>query len=265
MTSYLVYATALMRHFLGLSTICDRSQVLVYNYFSQLTLSKSLHHFRRVNDAFFAHYICLFDKELHNERVSNEVWKVVSEYSWIFLQFPTFTYIRIGCFDREPFILPRYPSDKIICIKMSRQIISIHELQSRAHKIGLKFSITIGRYSINSIYKACSMEEEMRRVTLRLFKVKNFFNYKGMRNKIKNNYTHIHRIEYVWVDCCTKEDVQRMDYYHLTVEQIENVDLANVPKDLEENGDILDPKYEINKVVGLPLPPYNGLKRRKIL
>lgn len=170
MTSYLVYVATSMRHFPGLSTTSDRSQVPIYKYFSQLTLSKSVHHFRRVNDAFFTHYMCLFDKEIQNKRVSDEAWKVVSKHGCIFFQFPTFTYIKIGCFDREPFMLPRYPSNKIILIEMACQISSIHEHQSRAHKTGLKFSIAIGRYSINSIYKARAMEEEMRRVTMRFFK-----------------------------------------------------------------------------------------------
>lgn len=40
----------------------------------------------------------------------------------------------------------------------------------------------------------------------------------------------------------------------MTIEKIENFDLADVPKDLEEDGDILDDAYERNKVVGLPLP-----------
>lgn len=98
------------------------------------------------------------------------------------------------------------------------------------------------------------MDEEMRRATMRFFKARKCFDCRGMKNKIKKNYTHIHQIEDRWVDCRTEEDVQRLDYYHLTVEKIENLDLVEVLEDLEEDGDILDLAYERKIIVGLPLP-----------
>lgn len=72
MTSYLVYAVASMRNFPILSTIGDKRKVLVYEYFTQLTLKESIFYFRRVNDTFFAHYMFLFNKDLQNKRVSDE-------------------------------------------------------------------------------------------------------------------------------------------------------------------------------------------------
>lgn len=98
------------------------------------------------------------------------------------------------------------------------------------------------------------MEEEMRRVIMKFFKTKKYFDYRGMKNKIKKSYTHVHQIEDVWIDCRTEEDIKKLDYCHLIVEQIENLDLANIPKDLEDDGDILDPMYEKNKVVRSHLP-----------
>lgn len=151
-------------------------------------------------------------------------------------------------------MLPRYPSDKIILMDMAHQMISIHECQSLAHKIGLKLFITIGRYFVKSIFKACAMGEEMRRVTMWFFKARKCFDYQGMKNKFKNNYTNVHRIEDVWIYCRIEEDIQRMDYCCLTVEQIENFYLVEVLKDLEEDRDILDPTYEKDNIIGLPLP-----------
>lgn len=68
----------------------------------------------------------------------------VSHFGCVFLQFPTFTYIRIGCFTIEPFILPRYPSDKIVLMDLCRQFIHVHEKKSQAHKTSLKFPKAIG-------------------------------------------------------------------------------------------------------------------------
>lgn len=144
-------------------------------------------------------------------------------------------------------------------------MISIHEHQYGAHKIGLKFSIALGRYSINSIYKDRAMEEDMRKVTMRFFKPRKFFNYRGIKNKIIKNYTHIHEIEDVWVDCRTEEDVRKMDQCRLIVEQIENFDLADVPEDLEEDGDIIDPAYEKKKLLYYLCLSYNGPKKKTVL
>lgn len=64
----------------------------------------------------------------------------------------------------------------------------------------------------------------------------------------------MHWIEDVQADCRSEHDVRKFDYSWLTVEQIEDFGLADVPEDLEENSDILDPMYEKNKVSSTPLP-----------
>lgn len=61
----------------------------------------------------------MFDKDLHKKRALDEAWNVVNQYGCTFLQFPTFAYLRIRCFDGEPFMLPRYPSDIIIFMEMA--------------------------------------------------------------------------------------------------------------------------------------------------
>lgn len=144
--------------------------------------------------------MCMFNKNLYNRRVSNHAWEVVNEYGCMFLKFPTFTYLRVGCFNGEPFMLSRYPSNKIVSMELACHSIVVHEAQSSSDKIGLNFTLTIGRYSINSIFKAKAMEEEIRRVTMRFFKARKDFNYRGMRNKLKKSYIYVHRIEDVWVD-----------------------------------------------------------------
>lgn len=72
MNSYLVYIAASLGSFSGLSTKGDRSLVLVWEYFPQLVLKASRSHYRRVQDAFYGHFMCLFDKSLLNKRVSDE-------------------------------------------------------------------------------------------------------------------------------------------------------------------------------------------------
>lgn len=46
---------------------------------------------------------------------------------------------------------------------------------------------------------------------MKQFKSRNDFDYRGMKNKLKKSYTHVHRIEDIWAECKTKEDIRRLD------------------------------------------------------
>lgn len=191
MNSYLVYLAASLRHFPGLSTKGDRSLIPVWEYYDQLPLRPRRLHFRRVQDAFFGYFMCQFDRNLRNKRLSDEAWDKVSEYECLFLQFPTFTYMRIGCYDGQPYMLPRYPTDKIILVELGRQIMAFHTFQSAKHKVGMGISTTnplkIGRYSLVTSVKAKAMETELHEIKLKRFKPRADFDYRGMKEKIKKS------------------------------------------------------------------------------
>lgn len=115
-------------------------------------------------------------------------------------------------------MLPGYSSNKIVLMELARQMVYVHEKQSGSHRLGFEFFLSIGRYSINSIFKARAMDKE-KRSTMKLFKASKDFDYKGMKNKLTRSYTHVHKIEDIWIDCRTK-DIRKLDYCHLTKEQI---------------------------------------------
>lgn len=97
-------------------------------------------------------------------------------------------------------------------------MVDVHEKQSSSHRPRFKFSLSIGRYSINLVFKVRAMDEEMRRVTMKYFRALKDFNYRSMKNKLKISYTHVHRIEDIWIDCRTEKDIMKLDYFHLTKE-----------------------------------------------
>lgn len=99
------------------------------------------------------------------------------------------------------------------------------------------------------------MEEEMQWNTMRRFKTHNNFDFSGMKKKIKRIYTHLYWLEDVWVDYENGEDVRRMDFSRLTLEQIENLDLAKILMTMEDTNDIVDPVYFERKMVDSPLSP----------
>ena len=136
MNSYLVYIAAAIGSFSGLSTKGDRLQVPVWEYYDQITLANSKYHYRRVQDAFFGHYRCLFDKQLCIKRVSDAAWEKVNQYGCIFLQFTTFTYLRVGYFKGEPYTLPRYATDRIILMELARQLMDVQNDQHASHRPG---------------------------------------------------------------------------------------------------------------------------------
>lgn len=151
-------------------------------------------------------------------------------------------------------MLPRYPSDKVVLMELARQMVYVHEKQSSSQRLGFKFSLSIRRYSINSVFKARAMDEEMRRITMRFSSARKDFDYRGMNNKLKRSYTHGHMIEYIWIECRSGKDIKKLDYCHLTKEHIIDINLADVPEDLHDDGDILEPVYEANKIDSTPLP-----------
>lgn len=108
--------------------------------------------------------------------------------------------------------------------------------------------------------KAKNMEEEMQWNTMRRFKACNNFDFHGMKNNIKRSYTHVYRLEDVWADYENDEDVRRMDFSHLNLEQIENLDLAKIPMTMEDNDNVVDLVYFERKIVDSPLLPIQWSK-----
>ena len=102
-----------------------------------------------------------------------------------------------------------------------------------------------GNYMINSVHKAKTMEAELQLITLKRFKARFDFDYIEMNSQIKRAFTHVHRIEDVWIDMQTELDIMKMDYYRLTLQQISDLNMLENPFDfqIEDDGNILDPEY----------------------
>lgn len=76
-----------------------------------------------------------------------------------------------------------------------------------------------------------------------------------MRDEGQNQeFTHVHCLEDIWVDLRTEEDIRRMDYNRVTLEQIVDLDLTKIPKGMVDDGKILDPEYIEQRVGKAPLP-----------
>ena len=74
------------------------------------------------------HSLVIFGVYLINNWLSEE-YQVkldkVNDYGRIFIQFPTFTYLKVGYFKGKPYTLPRYATDKIILMELVKQLMEV--------------------------------------------------------------------------------------------------------------------------------------------
>ena len=126
--------------------------------------------------------------------------------------------------------------------------------QNTQHRPGFGITIAkplvIGQYMINSIYKAKTMEVE-HLITLKKFKARFDFDYQGMHSKIKRAFTHVRRIEDIWIDLHTEMDIMKIDYCRITLQQIIDLNIVEIPPSfqIKDDGNILDPEYHQAGVV----------------
>ena len=82
-------------------------------------LSPESKEYRIVNDAFIF-FIIQFIKGDYGKRLSNESKAQITALGAYFIQFETFTYILVGGASINSKKLPRYPSDKLVIMEISR-------------------------------------------------------------------------------------------------------------------------------------------------
>lgn len=98
------------------------------------------------------------------------------------------------------------------------------------------------------------METKLQEIKLNKFKARKDFDYRGMKDKIKRTFAHVHRLEDIWVDLHIEEDIRKMDYNSLTLEQIVDLDLTKILEGMVDDKKILDLEYIEQRVVEAPLP-----------
>ena len=106
-------------------------------------------------------------------------------------------------------------------MELVKQLMEVQSTQHALHRLGFGISSTkplvIGHYMINFVHKAKAMEAKLQLITLKRSKAKFGFDYKEMNSQIKRAFTHVHRIEDVWIDKRLELDIMKMDYYRFTL------------------------------------------------
>ena len=83
-----------------------------------------LENFRKVHDVLIESMYSIL-KKAPMPRLSSGAQKLIRNYGSYFIQFPKFTYLRVGGFEDELVKLPRYALDCFVLAKLCRQLFSV--------------------------------------------------------------------------------------------------------------------------------------------
>ena len=101
MASYLTYCIAYVSNITSLPYETSSEDVTIYQYCPLLQRDRVLEDFRKVHDVLIES-VHLSLKKAPMLRLSLEAQKLIQNYGSYFIQFPKFTYLRVGGFEEEP-------------------------------------------------------------------------------------------------------------------------------------------------------------------
>lgn len=110
MSSFLTYCISCISNIASLPHEIWNEDVTVYQYCPLLQRDRVLENFRKTHDVLIES-VHLNLKKVLTSRISPEAQRLIQTYGIYFIQFPKFTYLRIGGFEEEPVKLPRYALD----------------------------------------------------------------------------------------------------------------------------------------------------------
>lgn len=123
MTSYVVWLVAQVGKFSALKIEGKLGEELeqkrVWEYYTQLPISQAKLHFKKINDAFIYVVIIKLIGDV-GFRLTVEAMQMIKMWGCWFLQKQWSTYLRVSGFTGNPFLLPRYCSNRIIIFEYAR-------------------------------------------------------------------------------------------------------------------------------------------------
>lgn len=143
-------------------------------------------------------------KENIHKRLLDEAMQLIGTYGSFFIQFPKFTYLRVGVFEGEPYRLPRYAFDRQILMEICRQLPYIDTKYKARHQSGVSFPIELTYFIFNSISDALNLELEFKKLNFLVYGSRANFDAKGFlatHLTLRKDFVHLPNIEDLWADC----------------------------------------------------------------
>ena len=93
----------------------------VYKYYPQFTRQVGMGEYCLVNDAFLMEVVSKLDGN-PEMRFSPESKSLVLKFGSFYIQFDSFSYLRIGGYEKTPLKFPKYPKDLLVFLEDYRQM-----------------------------------------------------------------------------------------------------------------------------------------------
>ena len=119
MASYITYCIACVSNITSLPPETWSEEITIYQYYPLLQKDRVLEDFRKVHDVLIES-VHLALKKAPMPRLSLQAQKLIQNYGSYFIQFPKFTYLRVGGFKEELMKQPRYALDCFILAEVYR-------------------------------------------------------------------------------------------------------------------------------------------------
>lgn len=175
---------------------------------------------------------------------------MIKNYGAWFIQFPTFSYLRIdGCL-AAPYRLPRYPSDHIVLLELVRQICEFDVIvKKEKHKTSFSgdFPLGIGVAEVcPSIQSAHIVGDELAAYGFSFHSKRTNFDITGeAQKKATKEYRHKDDLEDYWANIKYDLEARKKRYSRLPVDVIRQYNVKLIPDQLEDDGNLVqDHAYE---------------------
>lgn len=177
-----------------------------------------------MNDAFTMYITRLLQGATH-ARIFDAIRELIQKFGAWFIQFPTFSYIRIYGFQGAPHRFHRYPSDHLILLEVTRKICAFDVIVKKdMHKSSFcsEFPLRIrGHEACPSLASTQFFDGEIATFNLPLHtKRLRFDRTGGAQKKSNREFRHKDDLEDYWENCKHEFEVLRKKFSRFSIDLI---------------------------------------------
>jgi len=248
MSSYVVYLLARNEVYSGLTKKGEvgigPNKYLSHQCYPQLHL-KSINHYTRFNDAFAMFVIKKLRGEFH-KRLSNAAREFISAYGHWYTQHERYTYLRIQGFTSYPYRLPRYPTNRMVMLEVTRQLLELIRLQKLKKKGGIQFPLRLGQnLECPSLSAAEYSEIELQAYHLQTHGTKRLnFDPFQVCWKYNREFKHVKQLEDHWASAQDEDDLRTLQSSRLTWDLVRASKVFKIPDQFTEDDTLLIDKFD---------------------
>jgi hypothetical protein len=197
-------------------------------------------------------------------RFSPEAMAVISQFGCYFIQFSSFSYLRLAAFDGFPLKLPRYPNDMIVLMEIVRQALQVNMLSVGLRKKGYEFPIKVRAYNCESRSDAKNLVKAFEG----MYKLQEYEVLMPMFDpnryaldalQIGSVIKHVTTIEDYWADCKNELESRDRAFAIFTVDQVKIYGINLDVEGIEDDGQNMYSNTYLTKLRDTPISsePYD--------